>query len=192
MNSTLFITLARLGFYSREQIKSTAEGFQKEEEYQQIFTILTENYIEDFEDYGLEFSQNGFDCSSMSRYLVQALSNKTLEIKVAYNLFYRLIEIFGNDKDKMLDLADLILFGVANDLIDAIDGCRLIASLWSLAGYLPELAEFAGREQDIAEFDNILNDESIDIDSRLEARLSKAKIKNSIVIEAQHYIKSRV
>ncbi len=106
----------------------------------------------------------------------------------AYDFLYKFIEFYEEDDDSMVDIANLIVYAVANDWIDAIDGSRLVGSLWTYLGYPEDLVSFIGTEGEVEHLDNRLrsgnltSDEIQDIEKKLsQIRLDLRAIANKYI-----------
>lgn len=108
----------------------------------------------------------------------------------AYDFLYKFIEFYEEDDDSMVDIANLIIYAVANDWIDAIDGSRLVGSLWTYLGYPEDLVAFIGTEGEVEHLDNKLRSENITSDEIQDIEKKLSQIRLNLRAIANKYIEN--
>lgn len=121
---------------------------------------------------------------------LQFVSDSHFPREQAYDFLYKFIEFYEEDDESMTDIANLIVYAVANDWIDAIDGSRLVGSLWTYLGYPEDLVAFIGTEGEIEHLDNKLRSNSITPDEIKEIEKKLSEIRSDIRAIANKYIEN--
>jgi hypothetical protein len=108
----------------------------------------------------------------------------------AYDFLYKFIEFYEEDDDSMTDIANLIVYAVASDWIDAIDGSRLVGSLWTYLGYPEDLVAFIGTEGEVEHLDNKLRSKNITSEEIKDIERKLSQIRLDLRAIANKYIEN--
>lgn len=119
--------------------------------------------------------------------LNSAVSGELTEDEL-YKLFYKFIEFYESNDEYLHSFANIVIFGVAEGIVNPIDGSRLVGSLWAKLGYPDDLVEFIGTEGELEFIENQLKEGKLSADKMDEYYEKIKKISNDLKEIAADYV----
>lgn len=123
-------------------------------------------------------------------YFLQCLMNGQFSLSNAYEFLYKFIDFYYENESYLSDFANIIIYAVSKEMIDPIDGSRLIGSIWAVIGYPQELIEFIGLEGEVEAKDNRLRTGNLEEEERLVIEDELKEIKRNLISVAKVIIKN--
>jgi hypothetical protein len=122
--------------------------------------------------------------------LLQHIVNGDYPKNEAYDFLYKFIDFYYDDESYLSDYADLIVYAISQDMIDPIDGSRLISAIWAVIGYPKELVELIGLEGEVEAKDNRLKNKEIDEQEKRSIENELDQIRTKLISIAKEIVEN--